>query len=234
MENKNTAYQIASRRKSLGLTQQALADKLHITNKAVSKWETGEGLPDISILADLAKALETTTDELLSGTGGEPQEINIEPKAIDRKKRIRLFRIIARAFLLAVFFLPFIMVPISKVLPDWLGLDSIFNNVFGNSLQAGVTGFQMMLTFSLTGVLLLLTFIVQLTLWILDLASQLDHRFFEKYALIVYAALILIAMGILGVCILTSLSIQIGLILFVVFTLSLCLFGIKSIQHTTD
>jgi transcriptional regulator with XRE-family HTH domain len=234
MDNKNTAYQIASRRKSLGMTQQALADKLHITNKAVSKWETGEGLPDISILADLAKALETSTDEILQVTKVEPQEIINEQRVIYRKKRIRLFRIVARTFLLVDFFLPFIMVPISNVLPDWLGLDSIYTNVFGNSLQAGVTGFQMMLTFSLIGVLLLLTFIVQLTLWILDLANQLDHRFFVKYLFVVHASLILIAIGILGFSIFTSLSIQIGLILFVVFTLSLGLYGIKSVQHESE
>lgn len=50
-----------------GITQQQLADQLGITNKAVSKWETGQGMPDISIIPALAEILGVTADELLSG-----------------------------------------------------------------------------------------------------------------------------------------------------------------------
>ncbi len=49
------------------MTQQDLADKLNITNRAVSKWETGEGYPDITVLPSLAKILGVTVDELLDG-----------------------------------------------------------------------------------------------------------------------------------------------------------------------
>ena len=58
---------IAMQRKQLSMTQQNLADKLAITNKAVSKWETGEGYPDISVLPALAEILNVTVDELLNG-----------------------------------------------------------------------------------------------------------------------------------------------------------------------
>ena len=44
-----TGKLIAERRKAKGLTQKALAEQLGVTNKAVSKWETGQGMPDISI-----------------------------------------------------------------------------------------------------------------------------------------------------------------------------------------
>lgn len=58
---------IAKRRKAAGLTQQELADQLSITNKAVSKWETGQGAPDIGLLTGLAGILHVTVDELLQG-----------------------------------------------------------------------------------------------------------------------------------------------------------------------
>lgn len=58
---------IKSFREDAGLTQRQLADKLGVTDKAVSKWETGRGLPDISLLGPLAKALGVTTAELLTG-----------------------------------------------------------------------------------------------------------------------------------------------------------------------
>lgn len=49
------------------LTQKQLADKLCISDKAVSKWETGKGLPDISLLEDLARALGVSLTELMTG-----------------------------------------------------------------------------------------------------------------------------------------------------------------------
>ena len=56
---------IANRRKSLGLTQQRLAEALHISFQAVSKWENDAALPDISLLAPLARLLQTSVDTLL-------------------------------------------------------------------------------------------------------------------------------------------------------------------------
>ncbi len=59
---------IAKRRKELGLTQQQLAEKLRISDKVVSKWETGRSLPDTSILLPLADALQIPPSELMSGS----------------------------------------------------------------------------------------------------------------------------------------------------------------------
>ena len=58
---------IASCRKKQNLTQEQLAEKLGITYKAVSKLETGKGLPDASIMKDLCNILKITINELLSG-----------------------------------------------------------------------------------------------------------------------------------------------------------------------
>ena len=49
------------------LTQEELADRIHVSGKAVSKWETGKGLPDVSLLEPLAEALDISVIELLSG-----------------------------------------------------------------------------------------------------------------------------------------------------------------------
>lgn len=58
---------IRSLREAAGLTQKQLAEKLGVTDKAVSKWETGRGLPDITLLEPLATALGVSVAELLAG-----------------------------------------------------------------------------------------------------------------------------------------------------------------------
>ncbi len=58
---------IAACRKEQRLTQMQLAKKLIITNRAVSKWETGKSCPDVSIMLDLCDVLGITVNELLSG-----------------------------------------------------------------------------------------------------------------------------------------------------------------------
>lgn len=58
---------IAKCRKEKKLTQAQLAEKLNITDRAVSKWETGKSMPDSSIMLELCEALGITVNELLSG-----------------------------------------------------------------------------------------------------------------------------------------------------------------------
>ena len=57
---------IAHTRRELGLTQKALADKLHVTDKAVSKWERGLCYPDLTLMEELALALDLTMTELMT------------------------------------------------------------------------------------------------------------------------------------------------------------------------
>ena len=58
---------IAERRKKANLTQMQLAEKLNITDKAVSKWERGIAMPDSSIMLELCDILQITVNDLLSG-----------------------------------------------------------------------------------------------------------------------------------------------------------------------
>lgn len=70
---------IARKRKERGMTQKEMAELLGVTNKAVSKWETSQGMPDIGILPELGKALGVTVDEILMEVGtGENGGIDIE------------------------------------------------------------------------------------------------------------------------------------------------------------
>lgn len=69
---------VAELRREKGLTQKQLAAKLYISDKAVSKWETAQSLPDISLLAPLADLLGVTVTELLRGQraqAGRPLEL---------------------------------------------------------------------------------------------------------------------------------------------------------------
>lgn len=58
---------ISSKRREKGITQKELAEKLGVTDKAVSKWETGRGMPDVSVLEELSKELEVSVSEILNG-----------------------------------------------------------------------------------------------------------------------------------------------------------------------
>ena len=67
MDQIKTGKFIAFLRKEKGLTQMALADRLGISDKTVSKWERGAGLPDVSLMLPLCEILEISVNELLSG-----------------------------------------------------------------------------------------------------------------------------------------------------------------------
>ena len=78
MDAKKTGELIARSRKEQGLSQGELAERLHVTDKAVSKWETGRGMPGIDSLEPLAEALGLSVSELLSGQRLTAEEL---PKA---------------------------------------------------------------------------------------------------------------------------------------------------------
>ncbi|MBQ2873191.1 MAG: helix-turn-helix transcriptional regulator [Bacilli bacterium] len=88
MDNKKIGKLIAKLRKEQGLTQQDLGDKVGVGFRAVSKWERGLTLPDISIINDVSKILGISSDELLSG------EIKRDDKVKEKKKIPTKFKII--------------------------------------------------------------------------------------------------------------------------------------------
>ena len=67
MEKDKLGKFVAELRKEKNMTQKELAEKLHLTDKAISKWERGLNYPDISVLEPLAEILEVSVMELLKG-----------------------------------------------------------------------------------------------------------------------------------------------------------------------
>ena len=67
MDQRKTGKFIAQIRKEKGLTQRELAEKLLISDKTVSKWECGNGLPEVALMSPLCEVLEITVNELLAG-----------------------------------------------------------------------------------------------------------------------------------------------------------------------
>ncbi len=67
LDQKKTGMFISEMRKEKGLTQKQLADKIGVSDKAVSKWENGRGMPDTSLIPDLCRVLGINLNELLSG-----------------------------------------------------------------------------------------------------------------------------------------------------------------------
>ena len=73
MNQENIGKFISKERKNKELTQKELADKLNISEKTISKWECGKGLPEVSLMQALCKELDISVNELLNGAK-DPQE----------------------------------------------------------------------------------------------------------------------------------------------------------------
>ena len=93
----NIEQRIQQLRKEKGLSQEQLADQLHISRQAVSKWESGQSLPDIEKIVALSEYFEVTTDYLLKGIDTTNHTTAIE----NNQKITKGFNILA-TFLLAV------------------------------------------------------------------------------------------------------------------------------------
>lgn len=74
MTQENVGAFMQKMRREKGMTQKELADILHISDKTISKWETGKGIPDVSYLENICTALGVTINELLSGQKLPPEE----------------------------------------------------------------------------------------------------------------------------------------------------------------
>ena len=78
MDQEKIGKFIASCRKKQNLTQMQLAEKMNVTDRAVSKWERGKAMPDSSIMLELCGVLKISVNELLSGEEIEMENQNKE------------------------------------------------------------------------------------------------------------------------------------------------------------
>ena len=124
---------IAECRKNNNLTQMQLAEKLNITDRAVSKWENGRAMPDSSIMLDLCKELKITVNELLSGEVLEMNSYNekTEQNLIDMvkqkeqaDKRLLTMEIVIGVLISIVFF-TLIFIASFVEMEDWLRITLI-------------------------------------------------------------------------------------------------------------
>lgn len=89
MEQKTIGGFLAALRKSRGMTQQEVADRLNVSNKTISKWERDEGYPEITIIPALAELFEVTSDEILRGERIPQSDWNREKHAVKVEKQVR-------------------------------------------------------------------------------------------------------------------------------------------------
>ena len=101
---------IAEERKKKGYTQRQLSEKLGISDKTISKWERGNGFPEVSLLLPLCEELDITVNELLSGKRvseedyrkkAEENMVNLVKEAQESKKKIILSAMVAILVILA-------------------------------------------------------------------------------------------------------------------------------------
>ena len=101
---------IAEERKKKGYTQRQLSEKLGISDKTISKWERGNGFPEVSLLLPLCEELDITVNELLSGKRvseedyrkkAEENIVNLVKEAQESKKKIILSAMVAILVILA-------------------------------------------------------------------------------------------------------------------------------------
>ena len=83
------AENIARRRKELGLTQRELAEKLNISDKTLSRWETDKQVPDALMIPEIAKALDTSIGELYGlEENGQCETSNSHTKNLENRNKL--------------------------------------------------------------------------------------------------------------------------------------------------
>ncbi len=108
MDSKIIGEFIKKQRALKNLTQKQLAEKLGVTDKAVSRWETGKGIPDVSLLIPLSEVLEVSVNEILIGETIEEEkkiekyEETIVNTLTTNKKQISILHIIIYALFVTV------------------------------------------------------------------------------------------------------------------------------------
>lgn len=125
MDAKKFGTFVADVRKQKGMTQADLADKLQVTDKAISRWERGLGFPDIELLEPLSDALGLSVLELLQSQKIIEEEMTIEDvsqtfiETIDvAKAQMKMWRQI----MVAVFGV-LLLIGLSSLVPRWFGLN---------------------------------------------------------------------------------------------------------------
>ncbi|MDD3361207.1 MAG: helix-turn-helix transcriptional regulator [Hespellia sp.] len=98
-----TGKKISSLRKEKGMTQRELAERLNITDKAVSKWERGLNYPDLSLFQSLAHILDTSVSELLGVEQDIPSDTIPALLEVSKQEKKQTFKKVREYFQLTIF-----------------------------------------------------------------------------------------------------------------------------------
>lgn len=137
MDNEKFGKFIKELRIKNKLTQKQLGEKIHITDKAISKWERGQSFPDVSILNSLSETFNVSISELINGEYGK-KEIDIEKEIQEamqniqniRKKKKTKNKKIIKIISFIVFIIFFILQAIYLLLMKNRGYEYIYNSIF--------------------------------------------------------------------------------------------------------
>ena len=119
---------IAEKRREQGLTQAQLAEKLSITDRAVSKWENGRTMPDSSLMLDLCKHLKITVNDLLNGEVVsmenhneklEKQLLEVIKQKEEADKRLLALEWVVGILSVVVLLVPCVIAAYAENLADW-------------------------------------------------------------------------------------------------------------------
>lgn len=122
MDAVKTGCLIAERRKQLNMTQKELAQKLHVSAQAVSKWERGLSFPDIALLEPLAQQLDLTVSEVLTGS----RDVAPQEELIRDSLRLSISQSVAKIKAWQKLFL--LCAALLLVLSSWLGHSYVKNH----------------------------------------------------------------------------------------------------------
>ncbi len=115
--NEKIAKNLAHYRKAAGLTQAELAEKINYSDKSVSKWESGGGVPDIYILLQLAKLYKVSLGELIGEEPPKKEQTHLSPRKTDGLHILIMLLSCGIVWLVATF--AFVLLQFIK--PDWAG-----------------------------------------------------------------------------------------------------------------
>ena len=123
MDATKIGEKIAILRKEQGMTQKELAEKLHVSSNAVSKWEIGKNFPDVSLMEPIAETLGISVSELLGLEDKTVEEaFKMGAEVVEEKKK-KLYSWVMRGFICIILWTAYIFVEVllSFIAPDFWG-----------------------------------------------------------------------------------------------------------------
>ncbi len=131
MTSKDCGKFICNLRKEKNLTQKQLAEKINVSDKAISRWETGKGFPDVNSLVSLSEFFEVSVNELLAGKRIEEEKLSeIAEKNVIQAIEIKEKTVKKKKFQMIICSAIFLILLLPPAIPTFIYLlDVVFANI---------------------------------------------------------------------------------------------------------